>query len=520
MKHTKRLLACLLGVMLGMTSAVAFADVAYTGVGPITDQEGATVSMLATNSWYSTVDLTNAVLLKEIADRANVTVNWNLIDPTIYKDTVSPMLAAGTDLPDILYMPDLDPNMTYLQSGLVVKLDEHFDIMPNYTKFLEAHPEIKASLTAVDGHIYYVPQTVVVKNYQPVMMYNMPWVEKLGMEAPKTLDAFVDMLRKFRDEDMNGNGDASDEVPMSIQSAFLPYMFGPAFGLNFSGGTGFYPDENGQVHYAFYETQNYKNYLIFLNSLYAEGLLEMEFTSLTRDQITQRCAQDQTGVTFDYSWQQSMLYSLQYPNYDGSEGIIVGVPPLSGDYEGFYIGRNPVSGIFGINSKAKDIELAIKFLDFAMSEEAQDLYVWGMEDLTYTVDADGNRSYLPKCKEEPIWYQGLGINAPNMPSQQSVPATDVLLAKWHVEADKTNEEPYIRPPFPAIYATEEEASVISMYLVDIETYVNEMTIAFISGNTSLDAFDSYISTLKNMQIEELLKVRQAQYDRYATAIAQ
>lgn len=79
----------------------------------LTDQEGATVSMLAMNSWYSTVDLSDALLLNEIEKRANVEVEWNLIDPTIYADTVSPMLASGQDLPDIIQLPDTDNNMTY-----------------------------------------------------------------------------------------------------------------------------------------------------------------------------------------------------------------------------------------------------------------------------------------------------------------------------------------------------------------------------------------------------------------------
>lgn len=304
---------------------------------------------------------------------------------------------------------------------------------------------------------------------------------------------------------------------MSVMSAFLPYMFGPAFGLDLV--SGFYADEAGVVHYAAYESENYKAYLSFLNGLYDEGLLEVEFTSLNRDQICERFAKDVTGVTFDYSWQMSTLYSAQYPNYDGQTGIIVGAAPLSGEYPGYYVGRNPVSSIFGVNTKAADIDLAVKFLDFAMSEEAQDLYVWGMEGLTYEVDADGNRQYLPRCTEDTIWYQGLGINAPCMPSQQSVPATDVLLAKWHVQADRDFEEPFIRSPFPNIYSTAEETSIISMYLIDVTTFVDERAVSFICGYTSLDEFDSYIETLKSMQVEELIKVRQGQYDRFAAALA-
>ena len=90
-----------------------------------------------------------------------------------------------------------------------------------------------------------------------------------------------------------------------------------------------------------------------LHGLYEEGLLETEFASLNRDQITARCANDQTGVTFDFSWQMSTLYSAQYESYkaDPSKGIIAGAAPLSGDNTGYYVGRNPISNIFGINAQ-------------------------------------------------------------------------------------------------------------------------------------------------------------------------
>lgn len=512
----KKILSLVLALAMLLSMSSALAEALNLAELPLTTEEGATVSILGMNSWYSTVDLTDATLIKELADRAGVTIDWTLIDPTVYSDSVSPMLASGKDLPDILEMPDLDLNMDYIKSGMLEPLDTHFDLMPNYVAFLEKNPTIKGTLTADDGHIYYVPQTVVTHSYQPVMMYNMPWLEKLGIEAPTTLDAFVEYLRAIKGADMNGNGE-DDEIPMSIQSAFLSYMFGPAFGLDLV--SGFYADDEGVVHYAAYEKEAYKAYLTFLHGLYEEGLLETEFTSLNRDQITSRCANDQTGVTFDFSWQMSNLYSAQYPNYDGSVGIIAGAAPLSGDHEGFYVARNPVSGIFGINAKSSNIELAVKFLDYAMSEEAQDLYVWGLEGLTYEVDAEGNRHYLPRCTEDTIWYQGLGINAPNMPSQQSTPATDVLLPAWHVQNDREFEVPYMRNPFPTVYSTPDEASVSSMYLVDIQTYVDERAVAFICGYSDIETeFDSYIETLKGMQIEELLKVRQAQYDRFASAL--
>lgn len=489
----------------------------YTGQAPITDQEGVSVSILAQNSWYSTVDFASAPIIKEVADRAGVTIDWTLISPTNYKDSVMPMLASGTDLPDIVELPDLDPNMSYLRSGIFVPLDEYMDDMPNYRMFLEENPEIKASLTAEDGHIYYVPQTVVTENYQPCAMINVEWLEKIGKEMPKTLDEFVEVLRAFKEQDMNGNGDTTDEIPMSIiasnSSSYLYYMFGPAFGLDLA--SGFYADENGQVHYGFAEPEKYKKYLEFVHKLYEEGLIEVEFTTLTRDQVTERCAKNMTGVTFDFSWQMSQLYSAQYPEYTGEKGIMVGMPPLSGEYEGFYTARQPFANIFGVSADSGNILNAVRFLDYAMSKECQELYVWGMEGASYTVDDQGKKEYT-EAAQDSLWLQGLGINPGCLPSQQSVEATDVLLPEWHVAVDKQLQQ-YMRNPWPFIYATADESSIISRYLVDITTYVEEMHVAFITGTASLDTFDNYLESLKNMNLDQILKVRQAQYERYKDA---
>ena len=66
-----RIFALVLALAMLMSCA-ALADA--PGIQPLTDAEGATVSMLAMNSWYSTVDLSDALLLNELQSRANVKI--------------------------------------------------------------------------------------------------------------------------------------------------------------------------------------------------------------------------------------------------------------------------------------------------------------------------------------------------------------------------------------------------------------------------------------------------------------
>jgi len=484
---------------------------AYNGSGPITDK-GGKLSILATNAWTTNVDLAQADIVKKIVDNAGITVDWQLLPPQNYADAVSPRLASGIDLPDIVYMPDQDQLMKYIKGGLVIPIDDLYEKYGvNLKKLYEQNPDIKASLTAPDGHMYYVPQRVLTKNYMPLFMVNQRWLDAVGLKDPTTLDEFTDMLRKFKTGDPNKNGKA-DEIPMSLDPKFLPMAFGPVFGMDLY--NQFYADDAGKVHFGYYEPA-YKEYLTYLNGLYKEGLLPVDFASTTADQVTSRFSQNVTGVTFNFSWYTSMVYSPLFKDYDPNVPLIKGIAPLKGPHgDQFYVGRTPVSGIFGITKNAKDPELAFKFLDYASGEEAQTYYTWGIEGVTYEVK-DGKKEFTEQGKNNDF-IQKLGIGPVNLPISQSTESTDVMVAPWHAKIDKELEK-YIKAPFPFVYALPEEASVDSQYMPDITTYVEEMHYKFITGQESLDNFDKYIATLKKMNIEKVIEVRQAQYDRYQAA---
>ncbi len=489
----------------------------YTGAAPIT-QEGGTLRILAQESNYTNVDISTAPIVLKVFEEAGVTPEWQLFDYATYEEKITPILSSANTDADIIKIPDSgDPNQVYIKSGLFVPLDEFFDYMPNYTRWLSANPVEKAELTAEDGHIYYVPGLNVADDYQPCLMINNVWLDKAGMKTPENLDDLVALLRYFRDNDMNDNGDASDEIPMSVMSEFLPYMFGPAFGLDLV--SGFQADKDGNVKYAYADAENYKSYLSFLNALYDEGLLEADYTSLDRDMVIDRISHDLTGVAFDFSWAMSMMYSNVLPYYDGtSDTAFVGVPPLSGEQEGFYVGRNSLAGMFGVNTGSANIELSVKFLDYAMSDHCQDYYQWGFEGESYTVKADGSREYTEQGNDND-WLQAFGINpAFVLPAAQSVEATDILVAPWHAQINRDLRQ-YIKDPWPAIYATSKESDTVNLYMDDIQNTVNESANAFIVGDKNLsDDFDAYIDELDSLNLSEVIDVKQTQYNRYLKAL--
>jgi len=495
------------------TSSPTTSSIEYKGTGPITDNKSAKLTILATNSYYTNADLSQAEIIKEVVKRSGVNVEWQLLPPGNYQDAIAPRLAAGSALPDIIKLPDMDPTMKYINGKLFVPIDSYYEKFGvNLKKLYNGeYAGLKASLTTPDKKMYYIPQIGLGKEYQPYFMVNMRWLNNVGLKEPTTIDEFTNMLKAFRNNDPNKNG-KQDEIPLSIEKGYIGKSFGPMFGLDLE--SRFFADKSGKVHFSYFEAA-YKDYLTYLNSLYKQGLLDPDFATTTRDQKISRFAKDITGATFDYSWQMSQSYSNQFKDYDGKTPIVKGIAPvknINGDQ--YYVGRNVGTGIFGISRDCKDPELAFKFLDFAISDEAQTLYNWGVEGVTYNV-VDGKKVYTDKGKDNDF-IQKYGINPVNMPSIQSTAMAEGILPAWHVQVDKQI-SPMVKAPWPAVYSLPEEASVESQYLTDLNTYIDEMEMKFILGTESLANFDKYKDKLKNMHVDELLKVRQAQYDRYVAS---
>ncbi len=71
--------------------------------------------------------------------------------------------------------------------GVFVKLDEHMDKMPDLKKFLDDNPDIKAGMTASDGHIYHVGYSAEIGNYARTFNARAEWV-RLLLDEDKTLE--------------------------------------------------------------------------------------------------------------------------------------------------------------------------------------------------------------------------------------------------------------------------------------------------------------------------------------------
>ena len=132
-----------------------------------------------------------------------------------YGTQVATTLANGIEnLPDMIH-----PGGGYSQSvlaneGAIIALDDYLDLIPN---IVEAVGEDRMSnWRAADGHIYTIPTIVNVPGSQ-TMAIRKDWLDALGMDMPTTWEEWKAYWYAVRDNDMNGNGDKSDEIPLVLE---------------------------------------------------------------------------------------------------------------------------------------------------------------------------------------------------------------------------------------------------------------------------------------------------------------
>ena len=138
---------------------------------------------------------------------------------------------------------------------------------------------------------------------------------------------------------------------------------------------------------------NQKEYYAWLNRMYWEGVLDPEFATQTFDDYKQKIVSGRVLGLLDADW-----------NFDEAQKELLRTGKTEHSYAGLPVtlhegamcpslynwGLSPGWGV-GITTACQHPERAVKFLDWLCSEEGQVLIHWGVEDVNYTIDADGKR---------------------------------------------------------------------------------------------------------------------------------
>lgn len=472
------------------------------------------------------------VFFKDMEEKTNIAFTFDTPAAEVFEEKKNLALAGGS-YPDVFFAANLT-NAQQIKYGMDEKILIPLDGLiekyaPNIQLMFEEHPEVKQSVTAPDGHIYALPnfnQGSLAKT--PTWWYNGEWLEALGVtELPETTDEFYELLKRFKEEDPNGNGEA-DEIPFSFTTnANLDYLdpnlyILPAFGI---GSARIYV-EDGVVKYGGLE-ENFKEYLKYMRKLFEEGFIDPEWA--TQDDST-RIGKGK-GNTIGIG-SQAIPQNL-YDVTDAEEAKKYPMAPAlssefsSGEKHYLLYSQGITQGAFAITDKCSDPAAMIRWADYLYSEEGSFFIHYGREGELWKMAEDGSGLYehiTPEGGMSVEEYRG-GVVTPDCGSTTPKWVRPSTVSDWvdpfqSVRIEQVDEKllPYADVAFPSTFFMPDQQKRIDVIESDLNKYMEEMEAAFFTGTKDIDAeWDSFTETLKKMNVEELIGIYQESYDTWAGA---
>lgn len=425
------------------------------------------------------------------------------------------MLASG-ELPDIFLNTWLQypggPDRA-VEQGYILKLNDLIDqYAPNLKKTLQENPEIDKMIKTDDGTYYAFPfiRSEAGRVYGgPIIRKD--WLDELKLDVPETIDEWYTVLTAFKEK-------KNASAPVTFRTMFLgERTAGFAGAFNVMGN--FYLND-GKVVYGYMEP-GYKDYLKTMSQWYKEGLIDMDFASIDSPTVDKKMTSGESGATIGWQFYVEK-YNAAVQETDPKANFIAapypaaskGALPEFGQLDNAYAGTSSAA----ISATAVNVEAAMRWLDYAYSEEGSMLNTFGIEGVTYNLE-NGKPVYTDLVVNNPeqlgsdqvMMKYSHGTNFPMIQRDNDLPTkyrqTAEALDVWK----KTNHEQHLLPP---ITPTAEEADEMSSIMNDINALIREAELKIIMGSEPVDSYDGYIQKMKDMGIERAIEIQQAAYERY------
>ena len=504
---------------LVLTLALLFAVACAQAEVPKLTDEPVTFTAIASQAVHS-ADFNTMRFWVELEEQTGVHIDFTMWDASIVNEKLAAMLASG-EYPDISFVSLGDAD-TYLygQYGEIVPLNDLLEAYaPNWQAVFEQYPEVKAAITMPDGNIYALPFIRYdATNYgmRDAMLINKVWLEKLGLEMPTTTDELLEVLRAFKTQDPNGNGEA-DEIPFITR--FDTYSNGvfDVFGW-FGNYTGSNSDKfyiavrDGQVYLTATE-ETYKQAVQYLHQLYSEGLLDADFA-------TQETAEFQSKLKYDtmITGMVPLYHGATEFGYETVSENFAALPPLQTGN-----GEEPVSRqqlntiernravIFRTNPNP---ELTMRWLDVLASPEVSLKSFYGYvgthliaeEDGTFTPDAE---PYATRTLDVPANLGGSFALTEQVVNMVNKSAGGDLLRKQFEEIYA----PY-RMPLENIYpnlflTTEQNDALTAAGVVEWNSYITTTMAKWITEGGIEEEWEAYVTEVEKLTAPSLAIYQEA-----------
>ena len=460
-------------------------------------------------------DLQDNITMQTVTENANLKFDFQSVMGADLKEKRNLVLASG-EYPDMFFKAGFVANdiEKYGKQGLFVPLE---DLIKKYAPNLSARLDETNGwdyITSSDGHIYSLPDIERQNGAMTTYWINKKWMDRLGLQEPKSLDELYEVLKAFKNEDANGNGDPNDEIPLTATDVVKPDLLLAYFGIPYDYGTKTAVID-GELTYI-PTSDTFKEYVAYVAKLYQEGLLDKNaFTQKHEQQGAIGQSGDVLGSFFDAG-------AFLTVGRDNDDDYIALTPFEDGMYP---LNTGITPGTMVLTDTCENPEILVAWADQFYTEEGGIVAWLGIEGKTWKLDADGNWEW--------IVGQGYGDDIAAVRSSSTIQGAafhpsiqpDFWFDKMSEKVDP--DEVYLNGerakvaakgavPLPMMYYSDADAKTISTIKPDIDAYIDQYVAQVATGELTLeDSWEEYVATVGNMGGNQLADIYKNTYNKSA-----
>ncbi len=466
---------------------------------------------------------------QELYKATNVKINFVAVE----KENLNALFSAGLEGDAWFGQMTSDTDTIIMASNeLIVPLEEYIkntDLMPNFNeRVLAERPEVMAVVSSPDGHIYSLPNYAVnIGGYlESPIWINKAWLDKLGMDIPKTIEDLEKVLIAFRDNDMNGNGIADDEIPYMMNESHnfnhMEAMLG-LWGIATKDGKldSYVYVKDGEVLFA-PTADAYKEAIKTLNRWWEEDLIWSEAFTTTGESYGAKLSAEVPLV--------GMMTGKTPPTTNEKDYIRMAPVSVKGYEASWYIhpGYLGVKNAFTVTRSCENVEILMHWVDLLYTFENSVNSIYGAEkdgrykiidDKIEFVTLDGETKEQLK-KESPALSDIVGnipaaLNTDDYENRILLSGTDA----FYMESYELYEEYITDEVWPRPYIAEEDANRAAELRTDLFNTVSLKRAEWVTGVSDIDEeWDSFKKDMEKMGIKEYIEIYQRAYDTYKAAL--
>jgi putative aldouronate transport system substrate-binding protein len=417
-------------------------------------------------------------VLKEFEKRTNSKLNITWVSGPEYLDRLNVVLSSG-DLPELIKINDV-VNPVFQQ---MVKQGAFWDLTPflKENEHLMEYPDIIWKTTAIDGKNFVVPIARPLNGFVYPSI-RKDWLDKLGLEVPKTMDELYEVMKAFKEQKPDGK-----------EETYGFTMRAPDFLEDvFTGANRRWKLQDGKLIDVHLEPEMRES-LLFRKKLYDEGLIPPDFAVMKDNQFWDLATGGKVGITsetIEATWRWTYDQWNRNNEVDWMPLVSLSAPgrdPFVPQYRG-YIG---VVAIPKHVPEAK-VKKILSVLNFGASEEGGTLSLYGIEGLHYNV-VDGFKVSTEQAVKDSVGVGAFGKMFMRYDPYMYAFAPGMPKEKFERNQAVIDERAKIAVPDPAV------GLVSQTNLIEGPEYtkkMNDMKTNVIMGKASIEDWDAFVNQLK------------------------